>query len=73
VASGLFDQGPELRVGVLPELGESGVVLPGLLPFALSFVDLRQTEVGRSSAVEEMVGNVPVSLESFTIAPQGIE
>jgi hypothetical protein len=70
---GLFDQGPELGVAVLPELGESGIVLPGLLSFALLVVDLRQTKVGRSSAMEELVGNATVSLESFSIPPQGME
>jgi hypothetical protein len=48
-------------------------VLPGLLPFAPSFVDLGQAKVGRSSAVEEMVGNATVNLESLSIPPQGME
>jgi hypothetical protein len=72
-ASGLFDQRPKFGVAVLPQLGESGIVLSGLLSFTLCFVDLRQAKVGRSPAVQEQAGNGTVSLEGFAIPLQRTE
>lgn len=54
VLLGLLYQRPEFRMAVLPELGESRVVLARLLPLALTLVDLSQPKMGWCSALEEL-------------------